>query len=61
MEKYNVNADDFNNYHLIVDTTGVLPEDIYDLIMEKLNLWLENKTFDRIWTKKSGNWESRNN
>ena len=60
LEKYNVNADDFNNYHLIVDTTGVDPEDIYKLIMEKLELWSESKSFDKIWVKKSENWESRN-
>ena len=33
-------------------------EEIYELIDNKLNMCLNNQTFDRIWTNKSGNWES---
>lgn len=59
LEKYNVNADDVNNYDLVVDTTYALPEEIYELIMKSLDLWLKNKTFAKIWTKKTGTWEAR--
>jgi len=59
LEKYNVNADDVNNYDLVVDTTDALPEEIYELIMKSLDLWVKNETFAKIWTKKSGTWEAR--
>lgn len=55
-EKYNVNPDDLNNYDLVVDTTYASPEDISDLIEKYLTEWKNGKTFERIWTKKSGVW-----
>lgn len=61
LEKYNVDVNDLGNYHLVVDTTDVLPEEIYELIMEKLNLWIDNKSFDKIWSKNAGTWKSSNN
>lgn len=60
MEKYNVDADKLNNYDLVIDTTDALPEEIYELIDSKLDLWLQNKTFDRVWSKKTGTWEATN-
>lgn len=58
MEKYNVDVNKLTNYDLVVDTTYATPEEIYELIDNKLGMWVNNETFDRIWTKITGNWES---
>lgn len=38
-EKYNVNPDDLDNYDLVIDTTGLSPDEIFDIIEKKLNEW----------------------
>ena len=58
MEKYNVDVNEMSNYDLVVDTTNASPEDIYELIDEKLTMWLNNETFERTWVNKSGKWEA---
>ena len=57
-EKYNVDPDNLGNYDLVVDTTYATPEEICDLISKYLELWKEGKSFEHIWTKKSGEWEN---
>lgn len=57
-EKYNVNPDDLANYDLVVDTTYATPEEICDLIETHLNNWKNGESFDKTWTKKSGEWEN---
>lgn len=56
-EKYNVNPDNLENYDLVVDTTYATPKEICDFIAEYLELWKAGKSFDTVWTKKSGEWE----
>jgi len=57
-EKYNVNPDDLANYDLVVDTTYATPEEICDLIETHLNNWKNGESFDKTWTKKSGEWKN---
>ncbi len=57
-EKYNVDPDNLSNYDLVVDTTYATPEEICDLISKYLELWKEGKSFNPVWTKKSGVWEN---
>jgi len=57
-EKYNVNPDDLTNYDLVVDTTYATPEEICDLIETHLNNWKNGESFDKTWTKKSGEWKN---
>ena len=58
MEKYNVDVNDLNNYDLVIDTTYATPEETYELIVEKLKLWMHDEKFDRVWSKETGIWES---
>lgn len=60
MEKYNVDVNNLENYDLVVDTTLATPEEIYELIDEKLALWLDNKSFDKKWKYDSGEWKTIN-
>ena len=57
-EKYNVDPDNLENYDLVVDTTYATPEEICDLISKYLEYWKEGKSFNPVWTKKSGEWEN---
>ena len=39
---YGVRKEDLNNYHEVIDTTNLLPEEVATIIIEKFNLWKNN-------------------
>lgn len=49
MQKYGIDCGNMDNYDLVIDTSYTPPESITELIFDKLELWKEGKTFDRIW------------
>lgn len=49
MQKYGIDCCNMDNYDLVIDTSYTSPENITELIFDKLGLWKEGKTFDRIW------------
>ena len=57
-EKYNVNPDDLDNFDLVIDTTYATPSEICDLIGKYLKEWKDGQAFPKMWTKKSGEWDS---
>lgn len=48
-QQYKLDINDFNNYNLIVDTSYVSPEAIFDKVMQCIELWKTSPGFKKIF------------
>ena len=48
-EIYAVDTSDLNNYDLVIDTSNSTPEEIKELILDKLAYWEKGEEFQKLW------------